>query len=163
MARQKSPPRLLPSLLDRLIDDDPGVSTEPEWAQVQSIDMLKAAVQRDLEALLNTKQTLDENLEDFPEAESSILSFGLPDNVLNSVAGPDTYDQVRRAVELAIRRFESRLADVRIVVLPPENESDRQIRLQLDARLRVEPTPEPVRFDTVFRQDTGQCQVRSLS
>ncbi len=44
-----------PSLLDRLMDDEPAVSREPVRHQAASVRQVKAAVARDLENLLNAK------------------------------------------------------------------------------------------------------------
>ena len=47
---------LLPSVLDRLLDDDPRASYEPLASRFYSLGELKQAVVRDLEVLLNTRQ-----------------------------------------------------------------------------------------------------------
>ncbi len=54
---------IVPSLLDRLLDDDPGNSREPITSRLQNLRALENSVARDLEALLNTKQ---ETLQDLP-------------------------------------------------------------------------------------------------
>ena len=56
MARPDREPNLLPSLLDRLLDDRPGVTSEPAVSRAQSLRALKKSVARDLEALLNTRR-----------------------------------------------------------------------------------------------------------
>ena len=43
---------LVPSVLDRLLDDDPGVNREPPASRHQVLDALKKAVCRDLQNLL---------------------------------------------------------------------------------------------------------------
>ena len=42
------------SILDRLTDDEPAARTEAPITREKSLRMLRSAVQRDLEALLNT-------------------------------------------------------------------------------------------------------------
>jgi predicted component of type VI protein secretion system len=45
--------QLLPSLLDRLLDDHPEESREPAWRDVQVVRVLKTSLCRDLQNLLN--------------------------------------------------------------------------------------------------------------
>jgi predicted component of type VI protein secretion system len=49
---------LVPSVLDRLVDLEPKISTEPPASRSRSPVQVKEAVKRDLEWLLNSKQTL---------------------------------------------------------------------------------------------------------
>ena len=80
MPRPEHEPNLLPSVLDRLLDDRPGVASEPVASRAQNLRALKKSVARDLEALLNTRQEALEPLpEEFTELGRSILTYGLPD------------------------------------------------------------------------------------
>ena len=53
----------VPSVLDRLVDDQPTAPRDVPDNRLQNIRDLERAVARDLEALLNTRQ---ETLEEFP-------------------------------------------------------------------------------------------------
>ena len=65
-----------PSLFDKLFDDSPVLHVRRRL----SLEDLKDSVARDLEALLNTRTVIDEDLaERFPLAVHSIASFGLND------------------------------------------------------------------------------------
>jgi len=46
------------SILDRLVDRDPGVSHEPVQQRLLSVGQVKAWVLRDLELLLNTRRDI---------------------------------------------------------------------------------------------------------
>ena len=70
---------LIPSLLDRLIDREPDRSVEPEWARAQGVNELRECVKRDLESLLNTRQTRPELVDNTDELATSMLTYGLPD------------------------------------------------------------------------------------
>ena len=74
---------LLPSLLDRLIDNEPDVSTEPQWQRAQSLRQFELGVLRDVEAMLNTRQSRPAMGEEFKELLQSVLTFGLPDLTAN--------------------------------------------------------------------------------
>ena len=71
---------IVPSILDRLLDDEPEVSREPLPNRFQNLSQLKKAVARDLEALLNTRQEILEELPpEFTEVSRSLITYGLPD------------------------------------------------------------------------------------
>lgn len=156
---------LLPSLIDRLLDDDPDVSTEAGWSWTQDLRELKQSVVRDLEALLNTRQTRTELLANSPDAEiaQSVLTYGLPDLTSATADNPDAREQLRLAVEEAIRRFEPRLIDVRVHAREPEGSFDRTLRLTVEAWLALDPEPVPVTFDTVVESATGVYQVKATT
>ena len=147
------------SILDRLLDDDPASSREPIPDRLQSVRRLKASVARDLEALLNTRREfLGVIPSDFPEAEASLLTYGLPDCSSYNLHSQRDRQKVHRAVESAITKFEPRLTDVR-VSLEPMKEHDRTLRFRVEAFLKLDPAPTPVTFDTVSRLNTQEYVV----
>ena len=57
MSARVDPKKLLrPSILDRLIDEEPDRAVEAPGTGEQKLGQLRSAVRRDLEALLNTRQ-----------------------------------------------------------------------------------------------------------
>lgn len=153
---------ILPSVIDRLLDDEPDVSTEPEWRWRQDVRELKESVTRDLEALFNTRQTRPELVFNAPDSEiaQSVLTYGLPDLTSTSVANQEACESLRWSVEEAIRRFEPRLFDVRVTLQAPENSYDRKLRLLVEAWLVIDPEPVPITFDTLVESATGVYQVQ---
>lgn len=138
---------ILPSVLDRLLDDEPGVSHEPLSERFYGLRQLKHAVARDLEALLNTRQeALAELPPEFAEARHSLCTYGLPDFTSLSPTGPQDRNRIRRALEQAIAVFEPRLDRVRVLMETPQ-QHDQALRFRVEALLRVEPAPVPITFD----------------
>jgi type VI secretion system protein ImpF len=151
---------LVPSVLDRLLDDAPDASQEPVSGRFQSVRELERGVARDLEALLNTRQeTLAELPAEFVEVNRSLITYGLPDLSSFSLDSESDRNQVRRVVEQAIANAEPRLDSVRVRLEPPRNH-DRGLHFRIDALLRVEPAPEPVTFDAVLQLNTQHYVVR---
>lgn len=151
---------IVPSLLDRLLDDDPENSREPLISRLQNLRALENAVARDLEALLNTKQeTLEELPAELTEVSRSLIAYGLPDFTSLSLLNADHRDLIRRAVERAIAIYEPRLQRVK-VTMETARESERGLRFRIDALLRVDPAPEPVTFDAVLQLNTQQYLVK---
>jgi type VI secretion system protein ImpF len=160
MLRTDHEASLLPSILDRLLDDQPEVSREPIPDRFQNLRQLKKAVTRDLEALLNTRRELqDEPPPEFAEVRRSLMTYGLPDFTAFSLLNPHDRNRIRRAVEQVIAMFEPRLERVRVTLQPPR-QYEQALRFQIEALLRVEPAPEPVTFDAILQLHTKQYVVR---
>ena len=154
---------IVPSLLDRLLDDDPEVSKEPVTSRIQDLRAYEGAVARDLEALLNSRHEILEELpSEFVEVNRSLVTYGLPDLTSLSLLSQDDRNRIRRAVEQAITVFEPRLLRVRVALEAPR-ERDRGLHFRIDALLRVDPTPEPVTFDAVLQLNTQQYVIQRNS
>jgi type VI secretion system protein ImpF len=147
------------SVLDRLIDYEPGISREPASSRSKSLKQLKEAVRRDLEWLLNTRETSGENTEDSLELNKSLAVYGLPDFTNLGTNDVDDQKKMRSAIQNAIKIFDPRLQDVQ-VSLQASQSSDRLLHFRIDARLRVDPAPEPISFDTVLQLVSGEYEVK---
>jgi len=161
MSRVSSTQPLRPSVLDRLIDQEPDVTTEPEWRQTQNLSEFRSCVLRDVENLLNARPTRTHLPEAFCETAQSVLTYGLPDIAAVEIGSRDQREQLRRAVEVIISRFEPRLRDVRVALHPRESPFDRTLRLTIQALLWVEPDPQLITFDTLVQPSSGSCKVES--
>jgi type VI secretion system protein ImpF len=159
MARYDNEIRITPSVLDRLIDEEPSVSTEPANTRQKSLRQLKQSVRRDLEWLLNSRQIVNGIPDELKETTSSVANYGLPDFTSFSAKSPSERNRVRRTLETAISIFEPRLIDV-IVNIEPMRDGERVLRFRVDARLKIDPVPEPITFDTVLQLGSGQCIVQ---
>ena len=151
---------LLPSILDRLIDDETDRSSEPLWRGSYRLEELREHVRRDLEYLLNTRHGREDLLERPGELGVSTLTYGLPDFTGLVGGGTESQERVRSTVERAVREFEPRLRNVRVAVREPEFEFDRNVHLTIHAMLCVDPIMDLVTFDTVVESASGTCQVR---
>jgi len=159
MSRFDNEIRITPSVLDRLIDDRPGETREAPPTRQTNLRLLKQAVKRDLEWLLNTRATPESVPEGLAEVHRSLVLYGLPDLTTASVKSPDDRARLRDAVAEAVRVFEPRLEGVD-VSLEGEAETERAIRFRIDARLKVDPAPEPVTFDTTLQLTSGEFSVK---
>jgi type VI secretion system protein ImpF len=141
---------LVSSILDRLLDDDPGVSTEPPRNRSQLLREMKLAVRRDIENLLNSRRRNVSLPPRLPELAQSLLSYGVADF---SGSGPATTKQREafcRSLEDIIRQNEPRLLEVRVDLAANPEPGDRTLRFRIDALLRADPAPEPVIFDSAL-------------
>jgi type VI secretion system protein ImpF len=159
MARVRPDQPLLPSVLDRLIDDDPAVTTEPPRARTQMLRELKLAVRRDLEHLLNTRRRAVSVPAGFTELDRSLLTYGLPDFSGAGPGGGKERDAFCRTIEAVIRQHEPRFLSVAVDLVTGADPTDRTLRFRIDAVLRADPVPEPVVFDSTLEPATGTFAV----
>lgn len=151
--------RITPSIIDRLLDFEPKVSTEAPKSRSQGLRELKLSVRRDLEWLLNTRHSADKVPEGLEEVVNSLATYGLPDFTgLSSKDSDDRKDLIKN-IENALRIFEPRFMNLK-VVLEELNSVERGVKFRIQATLRVEPTPEPVIFDTVLQVGNGAFQIK---
>jgi len=154
-----TPPKLgaKPSLLDRLIDP------EAAGTAIMTGDTPRKmydAVLRDLEDLLNTRQTYRDLPDEFPEAKDSIANYGLPDLASLTPSTNQERKFVGDAIKAVIERFEPRLKNVKVTMLDPDmNLVKIALRFRVDARLAVDPSPD-VSFDTILEMATGHYEVK---
>ena len=154
--------QLLPSLLDRLLDDHPEESREPAWREVQVVRLLKTSLCRDLQNLLNAHRLLATIPEVYSELKTSLLNYGLPDLQSMEVREDHDLGLLCRLIEESIQAFEPRLQGVRVrPVIDAEGKKpiDRRVRFEIEAVLVVEPLREPVLFSSSLDVASGEFAV----
>jgi len=135
-------------------------TAEPADKRYINARRLRECVCRDLAILLNST-SLDAitDLEALPEVQSSVLNYGMP-----SLAGRPSalvdLRQIARTIEDAIRRFEPRLVQVRVL---PETDRDaaeeHEIALRIEAELWGQPVPQHLVLRTRISTESGDVNV----
>jgi type VI secretion system protein ImpF len=151
---------LVPSILDRLIDDDPEVTSELPRNRSQLLRDMKVAVRRDIENLLNSRRRNVSLPARLPELAQSLLAYGIADF---SGTGPTTSKQREafcRVLEEIIRLNEPRLLEVRVELVANQESGDRTLKFRIDALLRADPAPEPVIFDSSLEPVTNTFAIQ---
>jgi type VI secretion system protein ImpF len=147
-----------PSFLDRLIDTH-GRPGSDHHVRLASLAQIKDNVARDLEALLNTRHGQDASeLEAFPHARKSILSFGIADFSSQSLANPNHRREICRSIEQAIALHEPRLRQVD-VSLSVESSTMNRLYFVIKAILVVDKGREHVSFDALLQPLTLQYSI----
>jgi len=159
------PDRLQPSLLDRLIDDDPAAA-DPASERFMSHRSLRAAVLRDVSWLFNTTNiggAISE--EQFAHAFASVLNYGLP---CLSGRFASTIDTVilEQAIRQAIERFEPRIDPSSLEIEPVLDRSvldmHNQIALVIRGLLWAQPVPLEFALRTQIDLEEGGITVMEL-
>src|SRR5262249_25358330 len=147
---------LQPSILDRLIDpESAGTAILIGYDERKML----TAVRRDLEDLLNTRQTHVGMPQGYQQLHNSIVAYGLPDLLTLEAITAKHREEIAHQIQQIIEMFEPRLKDIRVTYVPGENKAERSIKFKVDARLSVDPSPE-VAFDTVLELSSGQYEIK---
>lgn len=160
MARIRAEQPLVPSIIDRLLDDDPGVSRETAQSRSQVLREMKHSVRRDLENLLNTRPLCRTWPKEWTELSRSLAAYGVPDFTGANMGSGDVLERFRRTVENVLRTFEPRFKSVHVELLSNSESIDRTLRFRIDALLWCDPAPEPVVFDSSVDPTTGNLAVQ---
>jgi type VI secretion system protein ImpF len=159
MARNLSETTVTVPVLDRLIDLEPGNEAENRPSRAQSERLLKRAVRRDLEWLLNTRRICEPPDEGLKLVNRSAYTYGLPDLSTLTMATSGDRNKLVSQILAAINFFEPRLANVRLTWVETADTVKSEVRLRIEAMLRMDPSPEPISFDTVIELKSGNCRL----
>ncbi len=162
MARIRTDQPVLPSLLDRLIDDEPQQILSSVKGFSILLKEIKANIRRDLENLLNTRIYRQNDIDELNELEQSLVNYGLPDFSRVQYSSEEHRERFRAVVQQAIKKFEPRLQRVRVDISPAGEEYERTLYLKISAVLMVEPNPVPLIFDSRVHTLDRAVKLREL-
>lgn len=154
--------RLLPSLLDRLTDENPRQQEETRHQRASDIRSLRESVLRDLEWLLNSVNLESvQSLETWPELRSSVINYGMPGLSGNTVNQADR-DAIRKLIHEAVETFEPRILKntLRIRLIDDEAlDNPHAIAFQIEGTLWGRPMPEALFLRTELDLELGDVKV----
>ncbi len=156
---QRGPVRVQVPLLDRLIDMAPDQARDPPMSANDTLVALRAAVRRDLEALLNARRRWRSWPASLKELAVSPVGYGMPDFNGGAFNDPQQRELLRLEIEETIRRFEPRFLSVSVALAQPDGTLDPTLRLRINAVMHAEPAPEPVSYETVVDAANDQIIV----
>ncbi|GLK94403.1 hypothetical protein GCM10008164_21410 [Achromobacter xylosoxidans] len=158
--------RLQPSLLDRLMDNDPAKREEPRENAILTHEALRAAVLRDLRWLLNTVNLqASQDLWAHRPVATSTLNFGVRAMAGKRMSEIDWID-VEESIREAISAFEPRILDssveVRCVSDAGTLEHHNVLSLEIRGMLWCVPQPLEFLFRTDIDLESGHMDLRDL-
>lgn len=163
MAELTARERLLPSLLDRLTDDNPGDVTEARERRAETMVQLRAATLRDLEWLLNTSNIESElDLSEYPELEGSVINYGLPNLSGTTITSVD-FGLLESNIRKAIQAFEERILkdSVRVISIQSEDAvHGNSVTFKIEGTLWGNPMPEPLFLRTEVDLEIGEVVLK---
>jgi len=159
MAEALSRDRLYPSLLDRLVDEEPGKATEARENRAASLQRLRENVLRDLAWLFNATQS-SVDFDDDPLLGASVINYGMP-----PLAGrpASQYDlaELSRVLRDVILRFEPRIIPHTLRVTAEGNKGDTHnvLGFRIAGQLWSQPIPLEIFMRTEIDLESGLTSV----
>ena len=160
MAKSDQQRPILPSILDRLIDDAPDQTREAPTSAQQFLRDLRMSVRRDVENLLNTRKRFDAAPSALRELCASVYEYGIPDVAGTNLSSKRRRDEFLKLLEGELREHESRFKTVRVVQVAETGSGQRTLRFRIEALMHAEPAPEQVQFDSRIEPVTRAFEVR---
>ncbi len=163
MTKLRADQPIIPSLLDRLVDEDPkSLISVPKSYGVLLKD-IKNNIRRDLENLLNTRLTRYAIPEELNEINLSVANYGLPDFSFVQLGSDEGREEFRFMVEQAIHNFEPRFNQVIVELEQIGEEYERTLYLKISAVLMVDPDPIPLLFDSRVKTLNKSVKLREIN
>jgi len=159
MAEALSRDRLYPSLLDRLIDDEPGRATEVRENRSATLQRLRDNVLRDLNWLFNaTQSSLD--FEGDALLAGSVINYGLPP-LAGRPASQYDLGELSRVLRDVILRFEPRIIAHTLKVSAERAKGDTHnvLGFRIEGQLWSQPIPLEIFMRTEIDLESGLTQV----
>ena len=147
------------SVLDRLIDNDPDISTEVIPDDNQLLRVIQGSIRRDLENLLNTRYRCVAWPPELKELDDSLINYGIPDFTASGLNAAQDSDILIKAIRISISLFEPRLTDLRIARIQ-DDFTDRTFRFRIEGTLLIEDKTLRVQFDSSLESETGQFAIQ---
>ena len=162
MADATAKDRILPALLDRLTDDDPGQG-EARRDRAFSLRDYRRSILRDLTWLLNSNAPpAHDALREYPVVARSVLNFGMSE-LAGMTASALTPAELEKLVRDAIRAFEPRVIPSSLsvrAVEPPGEPAGNVIHLEIRGEVWAEPIPEALYLKTEIDLESGHCNLK---
>jgi type VI secretion system protein ImpF len=154
--------KLQPSLLDRLIDDNPEQINESRNKRIMNVSKLRDCVIRDISHLLNAHH-LEGNtdIDAFPEVQSSVINYGVSGLTGFSMHNIDV-NSAERSIRQAIINFEPRILKNTLKVSmtrDTEKSSNHAIVFRIEGQIWAIPIPLMLMLKTEIDLETGSVNV----
>ena len=160
MAEALSRDRLYPSLLDRLLDDEPGKLSEPRENRAATLARLRENVLRDLNWLFNaTQSSLD--FEGDAMMAGSVINYGMPP-LAGRPASQYDLTELARVLREVILRFEPRILahTLKVTAERVKGDSHNVLGFRIEGQLWSQPVPLEIYMRTEIDLESGLTQVR---
>lgn len=154
--------KLQPSLLDRLIDDNPEQLNESRYKRIMNVSKLRDCVIRDISHLLNAHH-LEANteLDQYSEIPSSVINYGISGLTGFSMHNIDIHE-AERQIRQSIINFEPRILKNTLKVSmsrDTEKSSIHAMVFKIEGQIWAIPIPMMLMLKTEIDLETGSVKV----
>jgi len=163
VAKVRTDQPALPSLLDRLIDEDPDSHISASKSYGVLLSDIKNSIRRDLECLLNTRLYRKSVPEKFSELDVSLVNYGLPDFSVIQLGSDDGKEEFRVKVQNIIEKYEPRFKQVYVELEQTGEDYERTLYMKISAILMIDPDPIPLIFDSRVKTIDKAVRLREVN
>lgn len=154
--------KLQPSLLDRLIDDNPEQKNESRDKRIMNVSKLRDCVIRDIGHLLNTHHMEgNTDLDKHSEVTSSVANYGISGLTGFSMHNIDIHE-AERQIRQSIINFEPRILKDTLKVnmtRDTEKSSNHSMVFRIEGQIWAIPIPLMLMLKTEIDLETGSVNV----
>lgn len=148
MSDAKDSRPVLASLLDRLSDDDPDRDQEVPITGRKLERILREAIRRDIEGLLNTRRRCLPVPAELSEVQGTIVDYGVPDFLGQTLSSERRRKQFLRRIADCLKEQEPRFKSVDVELTGGVDQVDRSFDFRIKAVVFAEPAPESLSLDS---------------
>ncbi len=142
------------SLLDKLLAEENKQNSSGK-PNTQQVHLIRQSIKHDLEKLLNTRRPNMIWPSEWDQLDRSLLAYGIPDTTGRLFDTPESKNEFCKELRDAIGRFEPRLKEIKVSIMPTANPEEPILSIRIEALMIVEPLPEPIIFDSTLQPDMG--------
>ena len=162
MAELTQQEKLQPSLLDRLIDNEPEQTQESRSQRVLSLRQLREGVIRDLAWLLNSGNLGEvQDIDKYNQVANSVINYGTPSLTGFTLSNLNA-SRVEAIVRQAIVDFEPRILrnTVKVRVHADDKQMNRNsVQFEIEGELWAQPIPIRLYMKTEIDLESGGVSV----
>jgi type VI secretion system protein ImpF len=162
MAELTQQERLQPSLLDRLMDDEPDITQESRSQRVLSIKQLREGIIRDLVWLLNTNNLQEvQDIGKYNQISNSVINFGTS-SLTGFTKSNLNVNRVEATIRQAIIDFEPRINAETIkvhVIVDNEKMNTNCVQFEIEGELWAHPIPLQLYMKTEIDLESGDISI----
>lgn len=164
-AAKRNNRRYLPTLFDRLCDDEPTTATESPDAYTPTRARMRDIIQRDLVYLLNTTNQADLiNTVRYPQAARSTVNYGVR-ALAGSAVSAHTWRDIETMLRQAVLHFEPRLTPASLKVSPIGHHegatSYNVLMFEISGYVDIQPYPMEFIVQSAVDLETSHIDLRA--
>lgn len=137
-------------LLLRLLDDEPHLHVEKNILSTVDTQLLFKDIKTNLENILNTRTQGLIFSEEYSQLQDSILNYGIDDFSHSYFGNKTSQKKLCQRMQDVITRLETRLSDIIISIVDSDIAMDRRLKLRIEAKINLKPTPVPAVFESCW-------------
>jgi type VI secretion system protein ImpF len=134
--------------LRRFIDENPEKLYENTYAHLMSADNLYEEIRQNLEHLLNARSKYIQWPDTYKELQHSIVNYGIADFTNSAFSNSDIQQKLCDQINTIIAHFENRLKKINVMITSDSDETDRTLKLRIEATMNLKPLPKSTVFES---------------